>query len=84
MYGRLFLFFDCQARESELERTVQELNAALVVSSRGKDENHNPGKADNSNTLLEARISALEADLEAANSQLVMEREQVSCFLTTS
>mmetsp|Transcript_840 Transcript_840/g.1786 ORF Transcript_840/g.1786 Transcript_840/m.1786 type:complete len:785 (-) Transcript_840:73-2427(-) len=65
-----------QARESELERTVQELNAALVVSSQVKIDCDAPRSAGTNNSHLQARISALEIDLQAANSQLAMEREQ--------
>jgi len=71
-----------QARESELERTVQELNAALVASN-DKDRLSGSslgGGSDNassgSNPYSEARISALEMDLQNANSQLAMEKEQ--------
>mmetsp|Transcript_19145 Transcript_19145/g.53313 ORF Transcript_19145/g.53313 Transcript_19145/m.53313 type:complete len:785 (+) Transcript_19145:143-2497(+) len=65
-----------QARESELERTVQELNAALAVSSQVKIDSDAPRSAGTNNSHLQARISALEIDLQAANSQLAMEREQ--------
>uniref|UniRef100_A0A448Z5I5 Golgin-84 n=1 Tax=Pseudo-nitzschia multistriata TaxID=183589 RepID=A0A448Z5I5_9STRA len=65
-----------QARESELERTVQELNAALVVSSQGKVDEETPSRVGGNDSLLEARISALEMDLQAANSNLAIEREQ--------
>mmetsp|Transcript_6492 Transcript_6492/g.13791 ORF Transcript_6492/g.13791 Transcript_6492/m.13791 type:complete len:814 (+) Transcript_6492:83-2524(+) len=65
-----------QARESELERTVQELNAALVVSSQSNTNDDSPYRAGANNTHLKARISALEMDLQTTNSQLVMEREQ--------
>jgi len=71
-----------QARESELERTVQELNAALVAS-RDNDRSSGTciGRGGNNassgaNPYSEARISALEMDLQNANSQLAMEKEQ--------
>eukprot|EP00536_Pseudo-nitzschia_multiseries_P011207 jgi/Psemu1/307999/fgenesh1_kg.370_\ len=67
-----------QTRESELERTIQELNAALVVSSQANVDEDAPGNAGTNHSHLKARISALETDLQAANSQLAMEREQVS------
>lgn len=73
-----------QARESQLERTIQDLNAALV-ESRGNPQSTIPsglsgdGDFDHAlrgNNHLEARISALESDLETASSHLAIEKER--------
>ncbi|OEU07922.1 hypothetical protein FRACYDRAFT_250547 [Fragilariopsis cylindrus CCMP1102] len=73
-----------QARESQLERTVQELNAALVSSrnntrlSGSSSLGDNASSSGSNNAYSEAaRISALEMDLQDANSNLDMEKEQL-------
>ena len=78
MFSQLFCRVLClQAREAELERTVQDLNAALVAS-RGSDRSNS---ITGDNTIADAsngsRVKALEADLETANSHLALERERV-------
>lgn len=73
-----------QARESQLERTIQDLNAALVVSrgdSRLTGTNSSDCKGGSDDPLrgksyLEARISALELDLRTTNSHLAIEKER--------
>jgi len=73
-----------QARESQLERTIQDLNAALVVSrSKARPPGNNnsacDGVTDHSvrgNSHLEARIDALELNLQTANSHLAIEKER--------
>jgi len=73
-----------QARESQLERTIQDLNAALVLSRgngqhSGNDTSGRDGSATDSlrgNSHLQARISALESDLQASNSNLAIEKER--------
>ena len=82
-------FAICQAREAELERTVQELGSALVVaknrsSSAALTDNEEGGDNTTANenvAMLRARVSALELDLETSNANLSLERERVSlCF----
>ena len=67
-----------QAREAELEQTVQELNAALVAS-RGNDRLSSNGSGGSAigDASVEARVKALEVDLDTANSHLALERERV-------
>jgi hypothetical protein len=74
-----------QYREAELERTVQELGAALVVA-RNREQNRIT-KGDRTNgdeseptdlNSFRARVNALTSDLESANSYLALERERVS------
>jgi len=72
-----------QSRESELERTIQELNAALVVS-RGTGRLSHGGRSGDvesedlmrGDSQLAARICAMETDLQTANSHLAMEKER--------
>lgn len=64
-----------QARESQLERTIQDLNTALVVS-RGNARPPAVQSTSGSTSSLEARFNALEMDLQTANAALVMKREQ--------
>ena len=71
-------------REAELERTVQELGAALVVAkNRGSPGSSSAGtdgktaEGGNEPAVLRARIDALELDLETANAHLSLERERV-------
>ena len=83
------ILFQRQARESQLEQTIQDLNAALVVSrsaSRltGTDRDGGSDDPQPANSHLEARISALELDLQTANSHLAIEKEKVSSFSMTS
>ena len=81
-----------QAREAQLERTIQGLNAALVVSrsnseirgTTGSDLDGSSGDFLRQISHLEARISALELDLHTANSHLAMEKERVSQFSKTT
>ena len=75
-------------REAELERTVQELGAALVVAkNRASSSSALPpdsGEAGENGTsnetvaILRARVSALELELETSNANLSLERERVS------
>jgi len=79
-----------QARESQLERTIQDLNAALVVSrgNRRLSGNNSPGCDGGfddplrGNSYLEARISALESNLQTANSHLAIEKERSETLQT--
>lgn len=68
-----------QAREAELERTIQELNSALVTrgssGSLGSSSSLAAGGADGGDAFS-AKIATLQIDLETANSQLAMERER--------
>ena len=67
-----------QAREAELERTVQDLNAALVATrGTASDSNASGGNA-TGDVSLQSRVQSLEADLETANSYLALEKERVS------
>lgn len=78
--NQLSLFSCCgQAREAELEQTIQELNAALVSSRNsglvvGMVSN---GTRMNENVSSDARIRGLQMELETANSHLASERERV-------
>lgn len=73
-----------QARESQLERTIQDLNAALVVSHSntrvpGNNGTVCEGGSDDplrGSSHLEARIDALALDLRTANSHLAIEKER--------
>jgi chromosome segregation ATPase len=76
-----------QAREAELERSIQDLGAALVVarnratkvsSSFSEDSIGENAAASNDVSVLRARIDALECDVETANAHLKLERERVS------
>jgi hypothetical protein len=75
-----------QARESQLERTIQDLNAALVLSRgngrlTGKNSSGCEGGSNDhlrGNGHLEARINVLGSDLQTANSHLAIEKERVS------
>ena len=79
-----------QAREAELERTVQELGAALVAAKNRASksssfsspsdglEDDNNAASNESLATLRARVGALELDLETANANLSLERERVS------
>lgn len=72
-----------QAREAELEQTIQELNAALVASRKicgvaGRGSSHVIGDGSNeAEGNTNARLKVLEMDLETANSHLALERERV-------
>lgn len=77
---------EIQSRDTELERTVQELGAALVVA-RNKEQKNRINKGDRTNgdesepdhlNSFRARVEALESDLESANAHLALERERVS------
>ena len=77
---------EMQSRETELERTVQELGAALVVA-RNREQKNRVNKGDRTNgddsepndlNSFRARVGALESDLESANAHLTLERERVS------
>lgn len=73
-----------QTREAELERTIQELNAALVSKSNGRVGSgsgirENEGSQEAS---LRARIEVLEGDLRTTNSQLTLEKERVRAICT--
>ena len=72
-----------------MERTIQELGAALVAA-RNRDANRlksQESDGDHDSTVpndvsaLRARIEALEADLEIANAHLKLERERVRMFV---
>mmetsp|Transcript_56471 Transcript_56471/g.137049 ORF Transcript_56471/g.137049 Transcript_56471/m.137049 type:complete len:919 (-) Transcript_56471:2895-5651(-) len=66
-----------QAREAELERTVQELNAALVSrGSSGSLASTGRNGVGGGDGVSDARIATLQSDLEIAHSQLGMERER--------
>jgi hypothetical protein len=75
---------EMQSREAELERTVQELGAALVARNREHnrintaDRTNSDGSEPNDLNSFRARVEALESDLESANAHLVLERERVS------
>eukprot|EP00980_Cylindrotheca_fusiformis_P017617 scaffold5517_cov135-Cylindrotheca_fusiformis.AAC.47 len=74
-----------QARESELERTIQELNAALVSKSRQKNRPQSDTKLDkqsesSNEKALIARVETLQSDLETAVAHLTLEREKVRFF----
>lgn len=69
-----------------MERTIQDLNSALV-ESRGDGQPSGVKKLDNGGLSkdlvreqnhLEARIISLQSDLETANSHLAIEKERVS------
>jgi len=68
-------FRELEAREVELERTVQELNMALVAASGTKHDDQVPR---HDNRLPSANVEALEIELESAQSQLRQEKERVS------
>ena len=66
-----------QAREAELERTIQELNAALVSrGSSGSLASTGRNGIGGGDAVSDARVATLQSDLENANSQLAMERER--------
>jgi hypothetical protein len=71
-----------------LERTVQELNAALVMSRNGGSVNRLSSDGSsvvdetNGSMSVEPRIIALQMDLDTANSHLALERERVSVILS--
>jgi chromosome segregation ATPase len=77
-----------QARETELERTIQELNAALVAktrqNTRSLSNTKGDKKSDSSNdNSLRARIDTLQSELETAVAHLALEREKVSFFFSS-
>ena len=72
-----------QAREAQLEQTVNDLNAALVVANSRTGNPLSPTKlaeATNSTpeTSLVRQIHTLEEDLSAVTEQLGLEKERVS------
>lgn len=71
-----------QARESELERTVAELGAALVAERSKRPSSINGTKSlssnDNQNSAImsNARLESMQQDLESLTSQLNFEKER--------
>jgi hypothetical protein len=67
--------FSKQSREVELERTIQELNLALVATAGTKNggEEERPGVA-----FIRADVEALEMELQNTQAQLRHEKERVS------
>eukprot|EP00934_Nitzschia_sp_Nitz4_P001069 Nitzschia sp. Nitz4//scaffold22_size323478//119997//122571//NITZ4_000523-RA/size323478-augustus-gene-0.196-mRNA-1//1//CDS//3329542983//1069//frame0 len=68
-----------QAREAELERTIQELNAALVAAgSKAGSAMMTPTDDEKakSEAALKAHAQALEGELDLARSQLQLEKER--------
>ena len=74
-----------KAREAELERQVQDLNAALVVTRNRLSGTSTLANARtdalgaSTDTAYRARVEVLQTDLETANAHLALERERVSC-----
>lgn len=72
-----------QARESELERTIQELNAALVAkthqTSRSSSNSLDKKASDASNDNAAAKLENVQHELDTALAHLALERERVSC-----
>ena len=71
-----------QARESELERTIQELNAALVAktrqTSRSSSNSLDKKASDVSNDNSAAKLENVQHELDTAIAHLALERERVS------
>lgn len=68
-------YFSKQSREVELERTIQELNLALVATAGTKNvgEVERPGVG-----FTRADVEALEMELQSTQTQLRHEKERVS------
>jgi hypothetical protein len=68
-------YFSKQSREVELERTIQELNLALVATAGTKNggEVERPGVG-----FTRADVEALEMELQSTQAQLRHEKERVS------
>ena len=71
-----------QARESELERTIQELNAALVAkssqTSRSSSNSLDKKASDASNDNSSAKLENVQHELDTDIAHLALERERVS------
>ena len=73
-----------QARESELERTIQELNAALVAKTRqGQSNSMDKKTSDSSTDQSSAKLANVQHELDTAVAHLALERERVRFFLFT-
>ncbi|KAG7349339.1 golgin subfamily A member 5 [Nitzschia inconspicua] len=69
-----------QAREAELEQTIQDLNAALVASRNGGVSAGMVSNLDGSSQIgntKDSSVKVLEMELETANSHLALERERI-------
>ncbi|KAG7374488.1 hypothetical protein IV203_013583 [Nitzschia inconspicua] len=69
-----------QAREAELEQTIQDLNAALVASRNGGVSAGLVSNLDGSSQIgntKDSSVKVLEMELETANSHLALERERI-------
>ncbi|CAJ1951498.1 unnamed protein product [Cylindrotheca closterium] len=70
-----------QAREAELERTVQELNAALVAKARNgavprSQQSNNRMSGETEDTSLSVRMETLQNEYDTAAAHLALEKEK--------
>jgi len=76
-----------QAREAELERTIQELNAALVAKSRSRAApqslvSDNGMSEEREESSLSIRIDTLQSDCDTAMAHLALEKEKSEALQT--